>query len=140
MQASPSEPHRSSASTPANVKDGAPGWYYPAIGIVGGAGVIAFGVLPQQAAGLFLVVAVLVIGVLGFFAGKLAGRNLSVPRTGAAIGYVLVLAIIVIGALIVSWTVARGSGATWVAWVLGVIVFVVLAGGTWMTKPGRVTQ
>lgn len=117
-----------------------PWWYYPVIGVVAGAAVVAFGLLPQQIAGPVLVAAAVFVGVTSRITARASGTRLPVPASAAGIGYLVALAVAVIGSLIVVWTVVRPGGPSWLAWMLGALVFVVVSTGTWVAKTGRTVQ
>ncbi|MBQ1010505.1 hypothetical protein KBX53_06005 [Micromonospora sp. M51] len=70
-------------------------------------------------------------------AAKSSGTRLPVPAGAAGIGYLVALAVVVIGSLIVARTVIRPDGPDWLAWVLAAVAFVVTLGGAWVTKAKR---
>jgi hypothetical protein len=115
-------------------------WYYAITGAVAGAAVVAAALLPQQIAGPTLVAAALLGVVTSRIAGKASGTRLAVPTSVAGVGYLVALAVVPIGSLIVVWTVVRPDGPSWLAWMLGVLVFVVVLSGTWVAKAGRAAQ
>lgn len=114
-----------------------PWWYYAITGVIAGAAVVATALLPQQIAGLFLVAAALFVGVTSRIAGKASGTRLPIPASAAGVGYLVALAVVVIGSLIVVWTVVRPGGPSWLAWMLAALVFVVALSGTWVAKTER---
>ncbi|MCZ7373403.1 hypothetical protein [Micromonospora sp. WMMC250] len=116
----------------------APWWYYGITGLIAGAAIVASAFLPQQVAGIFLVVAALLVGVASRVAAKSSGTRLPVPASAAGIGYLVALAVVVIGSLIVVWTVVRPDGPSWLAWMLAVLAFAVTLGGAWVAKAERV--
>ncbi|MBM7494358.1 cobalamin synthase [Micromonospora luteifusca] len=118
----------------------APWWYYAVIGIVAGAAVAATALLPQQIAGPLLVVAALFVGVTSRIAARAAGTRLPIPASAVGVGYLVALAVALIGSLIVAWTVVRPDGPSWLAWMLAALVFVVALSGTWVAKTGRTAQ
>ncbi|MFG1869141.1 hypothetical protein [Micromonospora arborensis] len=96
--------------------------------------------LPQQVAGLFLAAAGLSVGVASRIAGKASGNRLPIPASAAGIGYLVALAVVLIGSLIVAWAVVRPDGPSWLAWMLAALVFVVVLSGTRVAKTERATQ
>lgn len=115
----------------------APWWYYAIIGVIAGAAVAASAFLPEEIAGIFLVVAALSVGVASRIAAKLSGSRLPVPAGAAGVGYLVAVAVVVIGSLIVVWTVVRPDGPAWLAWMLAALVSVVTLSGTWVAKAER---
>ncbi|MGC9669645.1 hypothetical protein ACNTMW_24235 [Planosporangium sp. 12N6] len=93
--------------------------------------------LPQQIAGLFFVAAALFVGVTSRIAGKASGTRLRIPASAVGVGYLVALAVVLIGSVIVVWTVVRPGGPSWLAWMLAALVFVVTLSGTWVAKTGR---
>ncbi|WP_422770232.1 hypothetical protein ACN28C_26450 [Plantactinospora sp. WMMC1484] len=118
-----------------------PWWYYSITGVITGAAVVATALLPQQISGFFLVAAVLLVGVIsrvtGRIVGKAWGTRLPFPTGAAGVGYLVALAVVVIGSLIVAWIVVRPSGPSWLAWMLAALVFVVTLSGRWVATTGR---
>ena len=107
-------------------------WYYLAMGVVAGAAVIAFAVLPQQFAGLALVVAAVLIGLI-----DVLGRRFSVSRFSTHLGkrtiiYLVVVGVVMISAVVLVWTLVRNGDALWLAWVMAGLFFVVVVLGTWI--------
>lgn len=109
-------------------------WYYATIGVIAGAAVVAAALLPQQIAGFLLAAAALLVGMTSRIAGKSSSIRLSIPASATGVGYLVALAVVVIGSLIVAWTVVRPGGPSWLAWTLGALVFVVALSGTWVAK------
>ena len=98
---------------------------------------LAIALLPQQIAGLVSVIAALLVGLTSSIARRVSGTRLPVPSTGLGIGYVVVMAVVLIGSLIVAWTVARPAELAWLAWALAGLVFVVTLWGTWILRTRR---
>jgi hypothetical protein len=115
----------------------APWWYYVAIGIFAGVAVLAIALLPQQIAGLVIAIASVLAGLTSSIARRVSGTRLPVPKTGPGVGYVVVMAVVLVGSLIVAWTVARPAELAWLAWALAALVFVVTLGGTWILRTRR---
>ncbi|UWP81774.1 hypothetical protein [Dactylosporangium fulvum] len=95
---------------------------------------MASALLPKQIAGPLLVVAALLVAVTSRIAAKASGTRLPIPAGAVGVGYLVVLAVALIGSLIVAWTVVRPDGPSWLAWILGAFVFVVALSGTWVVK------
>ncbi|MFI7661221.1 hypothetical protein ACIBTW_20325 [Micromonospora parva] len=114
-----------------------PWWYHAVTGLIAGAAIVATALLSRQVAGIFLVAAALVVGVISRIAAKSSGTRLPVSAGAAGIGYLVALTVVVIGSLIVAWSVIRPDGPDWLAWVLAAVVFVVTLGGAWVTKAKR---
>ncbi|WP_167454632.1 hypothetical protein [Micromonospora arborensis] len=73
-------------------------------------------------------------------AAKASGTRLPIPASAAGISYLIALAVVMIGSLIVAWTVVRPDGPSWLAWILAALVFVVTLSGTWVAKTRRAAQ
>ncbi len=94
----------------------APWWYYATIGAITGSAIVTSAFfLPQQIAGLCLVTAALLVGVTSRIAAWSSGSRLPVPAGPEGVGYLLALAVVVIGSLIVVWSVVRPEGPSWLA-------------------------
>ncbi|UOE43166.1 hypothetical protein [Agromyces larvae] len=110
-------------------------WYFPAVGIVAAAAVVTSVFLPQPAAGLVLVVAAIVVGVIDFIARKSSGGSpLSPPLSRRAVVYVAAVAVVLVGSLVVAWTLLRPGDSQWFVWMLGAFVFAVVASGVWVAE------
>ncbi|MEU7798886.1 hypothetical protein AB0J14_16365 [Micromonospora arborensis] len=96
--------------------------------------------LPQQIVGPFLAGAALSVGATSRIAANASGTRLPIPASAAGISYLIALAVVMIGSLIVASTVVRPDGPSWLAWILAAFVFVVAVSGTWVTKAGRAAQ
>lgn len=114
-----------------------PGWYYATLGVIAGAAVVAFALLPQPIAGPTLVVAALLVAVTSRIAAKASGTRLPIPASAIGAGYLIALAVALVGSLIVVWIVVRPDGPSGLAWMLGALVFVVALSGTWVARTGR---
>lgn len=93
--------------------------------------------MSQQVAGILLVAVALFVGVTSRIAAKSSGTRLPIPASAAGIGYLAALAVVVIGSLIIVWTVVRPDGPSWLAWMLAALVFVVTLSGAWVAKAER---
>ncbi|MET7673151.1 hypothetical protein [Micromonospora luteifusca] len=101
---------------------------------------MAISLLPQKIAGPFLVVAALIVGVTSRIAGRASGTRLPIPASAVGVGYLVTLAVVLIGSMIVAWTVVRPDGPSWLAWMLAALVSVVALSGTLVAKTGRTAQ
>jgi hypothetical protein len=114
-------------------------WYTATIGVIAGAAIVGTAFLPQQIAGPCPVAAALLMGVFNRIAEKSSGTRLSIPASPVGVGYLVALAVVLFGSLIVAWTVVRHGGPSWLAWMLAAVVFVVVLSGTWVAKTRRAT-
>lgn len=114
-----------------------PRWYYAILGLIAGVAVVAFALLPQPIAGPSLVVAALLVAVTSRIAAKASGTRLPIPASAVGVGYLVALAVALVGSLVVVWTVVRPDGPSWLAWMLGALVFMVALSGTWVARTGR---
>ncbi|WP_157373026.1 hypothetical protein [Agromyces sp. Root81] len=113
-------------------------WYYIAIGLIGAAAVIGFAVLPQPIAGLVLTGAALLSALVDFLARRFSSASFNTRMDGSVIAYLAVVGVVVVGSLILVWTVVRNGDAPWLVWVLAGAVFVVILIGAWIVD-GRLT-
>ena len=114
-------------------------WYYLAMGVVAGAAVIAFAVLPTQLAGLALVAAAVLIAPIDFLAHRFSASPFSTHLRRGAIIYLVVLCVVMAGALVLVWTVMRNGDALWLAWAVAGLLFLVVVSGAWIVE-GRSTH
>ncbi|MFJ8896820.1 hypothetical protein ACIRCZ_19715 [Leifsonia sp. NPDC102414] len=111
--------------------------YFLVVGIVGGGGVLAFALLPQETAALGPVLALGLIVMIDRVTQRVP--KVSYPPRGAFLAYLVVLGLAVTGALVVAGTTARDS-AWWLPWLLAGIVFVVVLIGTWIPSERSARQ
>lgn len=106
-------------------------WYYLAIGVIAGAVVV----LPMYLALAWAAPIAAIGGLLIWFVDRLVFRGAQSPRSGFSrdqLPYVLGVAALLIGSMVLSWTVLRASGVYWVGWILGAVIaaLVILLGTT----------
>lgn len=112
-----------------------PSWYYPGMGLIAGAGVVASAGLNQPFAGLSLMGAAIAIGVLGVFA-RGGSRGFRSPSMNVVrVVYLVLVGVVLVGSLVGARVVVRPNHWEWLAWVLGFMVFLVLCGGAWVMRP-----
>lgn len=114
----------------------APGhlWYYASIGVISGAAVILFAVLPEAIAGIALVVFALAVSLFDRLARRFSNSPIPTLLQGGAIVYLIAVAVVVFGALALVWVVLRdGNGQPlWLAWALAMLVVVVIGSGAFI--------
>ncbi|MDY7529245.1 MULTISPECIES: hypothetical protein [unclassified Cryobacterium] len=109
-----------------------PWWYYPADGVVIGAAAVA--VLLAEGIGRSIAVLAMVVSTTLL---EIARRAVTGTRTtefghGRATGYAVVFAILSLATLAAGWYFVIKLGVTWVAWVAGAVVCVLLVASGWV--------
>jgi hypothetical protein len=115
----------------------APPWFYPWIGLIAGAAIVANAMLPGDFAGVSLVAAALLVGLVGSLARRAVGGGFDLPLTATKVIYLVTVAVVLIGSLVAVWTVVRPGGTYWLGWVLGALVGAVVLSGTRIMRGGR---
>ena len=113
-------------------------WYYLTTGVIAAAAVIGFAVLPQLVAGPVLTGAALLSLLIDRLARRFSSSPFNTRVDAGIIVYRTVVGVVVVGSLILVWTVVRNGDVPWLAWVLAGAVFVVLLIGAWI-EDGRLT-
>lgn len=109
-------------------------WYFIANGFIAGAAVVAFGLVPQAIAVVPVAIAVVAILVVDRVARRSSRLPFTPPVRGGAIGYLIVLGVVVVGAIVLLLTVGRNDGNGWLPWLLGVVVLVAIVAGAWVPE------
>ena len=109
-----------------------PWWYYPSTGVVVGAGVVA--VLLAEGMERSLAVLAMVVSTTLLEAARRAvtGTRTTEFGHGRATGYAVVFAILSLATLAAGWYFVIELGVTWVAWVAGAVVCVMLVASGWV--------
>lgn len=118
-------------------RPGSPLWYYGIVGFVAAAAVVLASVLPTTLVGFAVLIAILVVALISFLVRKTSTPDAPLGFRGRGIGYAVALAMAFLGSLVIVWTVVRPNGSVWVAWLLGVLVFLVAFSGTWFARRER---
>ena len=115
-------------------------WYYTSLGVIGGAAIILFAVLPESIAGLALVVCALAISMFDRLARRFSNSPISTLLQVEAIPYLVSISVVSLGSLALVWVVLRnGNGQPlWLAWALAVLSVVVGGSGAWVE--GRLSR
>jgi len=107
-------------------------WYFAALGLIGGAAIVASAVLPQQIAGLTLIAAAFLIGIVDRLARRYGAAPPPAKLRLGTISYYVAVALILIGSFVIVWTVVRNSDTIWVAWIVAAVQFIVALSGAWV--------
>ena len=107
-------------------------WYHPVIGLISGAAILVFAVLPGEYAGLGLVVAAVLAAVVSLIARRVPPRATAPARWRASrVIWLIVLTAVLAVCLVLVWTVVRETAAYWLAGVLAIILFLTASAGAW---------
>lgn len=104
-------------------------WYYPVFGLLAGADVVLFAYLSSDSFGaigpMFL--------VAGFTGALIIPRITNTPMSAQQyrkmILWLVTVAVLFVGGLLLASIVAHQGGAVWLSWAIGVVVFAAYASG-----------
>ncbi|MFF1876958.1 hypothetical protein [Leifsonia sp. NPDC058230] len=113
--------------------------YFLALGVIAGAALIAFALLPQQIAVLAPVLAIVATLIVDRAARRSSVHPFTTRPGRVAIVYFVVFGIVWLGGLLLVGAVARDGDSPWLPWILAGVVFVVTLIGTWIPE-GRSTH
>jgi hypothetical protein len=115
-------------------------WYYTSLGVIGGAAIILFAVLPESIAGLALVACALAISMFDRLARRFSNSPISTLLQVEAIPYLVSISVVSLGSLALVWIVLRnGNGQPlWLAWAFAVLSGAVGGSGAWVE--GRLSR
>jgi len=115
-------------------------WYYTSLGVIGGAAIILFAVLPGSIAGLALVACALAISMFDRLARRFSTSPISTLLQVEAIPYLVSISVVSLGSLALVWVVLRnGNGQPlWLAWALAILSVAVGGSGAWVE--GRLSR
>ena len=129
-------------STTGNARERAPRhlWYYTSLGVIGGAAISLFAVLPESIAGPALVACALAISMFDRLARRFSNSPISTLLQVEAIPYLVSISVVSLGSLALVWVVLRnGNGQPlWLAWALALLSVVVGGSGAWVE--GRLSR
>ena len=115
-------------------------WYYASLGLIGGAAIILFAVLPGSIAGLALVACALTISIFDRLARRFSTSPIPTLLQVEAIAYLVSVSVVSLGSLALVWVILRnGNGQPlWLAWALAILSVVVGGSGAWVE--GRLSR
>ena len=117
-------------------------WYFLLFGLVVAAGVMALALLPKQIVGFSTPGVLVSLALLDFLARRFSISPFSPVsrRKSGEVAYFVVLGVVLVGALLVSFAVARHSDALWLAWTMASLVFLACVSGGWLGGGRRVAR
>jgi hypothetical protein len=128
--------HGVSSAGNSPIREGTPRhfWYYASLGVIGGAAITLFAVLPGSIAGLALVACALTISIFDRLARRFSTSPIPTLLQVEAIAYLVSVSVVLLGSLALVWIVLRnGNGQPlWLAWALAIFSVVVLGSGAWV--------
>lgn len=103
--------------------------YYLVVAAIAGASIVAFAVMPTYLAGVVGLVAILTTALVD----RIAHRSVDTRPEGAiAVCYFIFGALVYLTSLLLTATVAKNPDASWLAWSLGGLVFLVISIAAWV--------
>jgi drug/metabolite transporter (DMT)-like permease len=114
-------------------------WYYVAVAFVVSADVIALALLPRPWASLTTLLAMLLLALVSILARRYNAAPFRLrlrerPNAAAYSAYIVLLIVVVVGAFALDFTLTRHGNLPWLAWVAGVLVFLVTSGGWYVDR------
>ena len=113
--------------------------YYSAFGLIAGATVIAFALVPLPVVVVPLVVSSVLVKLVDVIAHRYSASPFSTHLQRRSIVYLATLIVATIGVLAVVWFVVRNGNALWLTWPLAGLIFVIVLMGGWFIE-GRETR
>lgn len=109
----------------------APWWYYLLLGALAGSAIVVMLLAPGIAGSIAVLMLVLTNAGLQELRRRISGDP---PRawSGRALPYTVSGIVLCLGAIALGWYLVIGLGITWTAWVIGALVFAVIAVGGWL--------
>jgi drug/metabolite transporter (DMT)-like permease len=109
--------------------------YFAGVGLIVWAGLVVFALLPAPIAVVALLGAALVVAVFG----KVLYRGRSEPLSRAVnrpilLLYAAFLAVVLIGSIALTWSLARHADGLWLAWLLGALCCVAVFLGSFVRE------
>ncbi|MBG6215314.1 small-conductance mechanosensitive channel [Cryobacterium sp. CAN_C3] len=107
-------------------------WYYPATGSVLGGTVVAVLLAHGVGVGVAVILMAVTLPIIEFARRRVTGTRTTEAGRGRATGYAAVFLVVALAALATGWFLVMEQGVTWVAWVTGLAVFILMVVGGWV--------
>ena len=110
-------------------------WYFLTLGVLCGAVIIVMAVLPQTITGFALAAALVLFALINRISRRFSSSRIRPHFRGArGITYLVIVGAVFVAALVLDWAIVRRGDALWLAWIMAVVVFAVVAIGTWIAE------